>query len=66
LQRLQSAKTRSARTTPCLIVFNGFHVMVAGAKFDFFYQASYINGLKYENEMLQNQMNVSYGGKDEI
>jgi len=63
---VQSAKTHSARTAPCMIVFNGFHVMVACAKFDFCYQASYINRLKYENEILQNEMNVSYGGKNEI
>jgi len=51
---------------PCMVGFNGFHVMAAYAKFDFGSQASYIKKLRCRNEMLKNQMGVSYGGKDEI
>jgi hypothetical protein len=45
------------------IGFNGFHIMVTYAKFDFGSQASYINKLRCRNELMKNEMRVSCGGK---
>jgi hypothetical protein len=42
---MQSVRSQGT-SAPCLIGVNGFHVMVAFPKFDFGYQASYINNLE--------------------